>query len=58
MMPAETPSDTALAIVRGGALKRREIYHPYLSIRLMTLLRDWAPEVVESLNRYLYTLPN
>ncbi|XP_078330258.1 hydroxysteroid 11-beta-dehydrogenase 1-like protein [Crassostrea virginica] len=58
MLPAETPSDTALAIVRGGALRRREIYHPYLSIRLMTLLRDWAPEMVESMNRYLYTLPN
>lgn len=57
MLPAETPSDTALAIIRGGAMRQREIFHPYLSIRLMTLLRDWMPNVVEYINRSVFTVP-
>lgn len=57
MLPAETPSDTALAIIRGGAMRQREIFHPYLSIRLMTLFRDWMPNVVEYINRSMFTVP-
>lgn len=57
MLPAETPRDTALAIIRGGAMRRREIFHPYLSIRLMTLFRDWMPNVVEYINRSMFTVP-
>ncbi|XP_061190976.1 hydroxysteroid 11-beta-dehydrogenase 1-like protein [Saccostrea echinata] len=56
-LPAETPSDTALAIIKGGARRQREIYHPYLSMRVMTFLRDWLPNVVEYINRSMFTVP-
>ncbi|XP_056003922.1 hydroxysteroid 11-beta-dehydrogenase 1-like protein [Ostrea edulis] len=57
MLPAETPSDTALAIIRGGAKRQREIFHPYLSLKIMTLLRDWIPNIVEFINRSMFTVP-
>ncbi|XP_048251066.1 hydroxysteroid 11-beta-dehydrogenase 1-like protein isoform X1 [Haliotis rufescens] len=54
MKPA-TPTDTALAIVKGGQRRVREIYYPYLDVRIPYLLRDWLPNAIESVTRYIST---
>ena len=50
-----SPVDTALAIVKGGARRSREMYYPYMEVRLPYLLRDWLPEVIEAVTRYMNT---
>ena len=37
----EDAGDAALAIIKGGASRNREIYYPYFPIRPMVLLKDW-----------------
>lgn len=49
------PSDAAYAIIRGGALRAREIYFPYMETRILTMLRDWLPRTVDYINRFVYT---
>ncbi|XP_076439049.1 hydroxysteroid 11-beta-dehydrogenase 1-like protein [Babylonia areolata] len=51
MTPAD-PADVALAVVRGGALRQREVFVPYLVTKPLCLLRDWCPELVDILLRY------
>ena len=52
------PSDeAALAIIKGGALRQREMYFPYLEAKLSILARDWFPESLEAFIRYLYAKP-
>ena len=51
------PEDAALAIVKGGATRQREIYFPYLEARLSTLARDWAIVPLEAFLRYLWARP-
>ena len=52
------PSDeAALAIIKGGALRMREIYFPYMEAKLSILARDWVPESLEAFIRYLYAKP-
>lgn len=52
---AAEPPDAAYAIVRGGALRAREIYFPYMETRILTMLRDWLPRTVDYVNRLMYT---
>ena len=51
------PQDAALAIVRGGATRQREVFFPYLEARLSTLARDWATAPLEAFLRYLWARP-
>ncbi|VDI38219.1 chromatin assembly factor 1 subunit B [Mytilus galloprovincialis] len=52
---AAEPPDAAYAIIRGGALRAREIYFPYMETRVLTLLRDLLPRTVDYINRWVYT---
>lgn len=52
---AAEPPDAAYAIIRGGALRAREIYFPYMETRVLTMLRDWLPKTVDYINRFVYT---
>ena len=51
------PGDTAMAIIRGGALRQREVYFPYFSAKIVTLLRDTAPQALEALHRVINGKP-
>ncbi|XP_052787866.1 hydroxysteroid 11-beta-dehydrogenase 1-like protein [Mya arenaria] len=53
---AESPSDTALAIIKAGARRVRQMYYPLIPVYPMTLFRDWFPETCEYFNRIVYTL--
>ncbi|XP_045180991.2 hydroxysteroid 11-beta-dehydrogenase 1-like protein [Mercenaria mercenaria] len=54
VIKAESPSDTALAIVKQGALRVRQMYYPP-STYWYYLSRDWFPELVDWSFRYLYS---
>lgn len=54
--PAD-PADAAMAVIKGGALRHREVFFPYLSAKPICLLRDWMPELVDFIVRYTNT-PN
>lgn len=49
-----SPSDTALAILRGAALRVRQVYFPSTAYPIV-ILRDWFPESVDWLNRLVTT---
>ncbi|NXU48769.1 DHI1 dehydrogenase, partial [Turnix velox] len=49
-------AECALEILKGGALRRRELYYRYGSTRLPLLLRDWAAELLDYLVRSRYRL--
>ncbi|NXH12520.1 DHI1 dehydrogenase, partial [Bucco capensis] len=46
--------ECALEIVRGAALRRRELYYRHSATRLPLLLRDWAPQLLDYLVRSRY----
>ncbi|XP_072700681.1 11-beta-hydroxysteroid dehydrogenase 1-like [Ciconia boyciana] len=48
--------ECALEILKGAALRRRELYYRYGSTRLPLLLRDWAAELLDYLVRSRYRL--
>ena len=50
-----SPTDCALAIIKGGTLKQREVYFPYIEALSVTMLRDWIPSVFEAVSRHLYS---
>jgi hypothetical protein len=54
--PAQ-PSDAALAIIKGGAARAREIYFPYAEGKLVSLFRDWFPELLDWIQGNLYQKP-
>ncbi|XP_005987758.1 11-beta-hydroxysteroid dehydrogenase 1 [Latimeria chalumnae] len=46
----QTPApkeECALEIIKGAALRKREIYYEYALAKFLTLLRTWAPEFVD-----------
>ena len=53
---AASPSDTALAIIKGGTLRHRQVFYPYMQIMPFIMMRDWLPELVDFINRFVYTL--
>lgn len=55
VQPAK-PEDAAMAIIKGGAQRAREIHFPYMGTRLVTLFRDFFPDTIESINRFFYRL--
>ncbi|XP_034978555.1 11-beta-hydroxysteroid dehydrogenase 1 [Zootoca vivipara] len=44
---AAPKEECALEIIKGGALRQREIYYEYLSTRIPLLIRDWAPNLLD-----------
>ena len=51
LKPAD-PADVALAVIRGGALRHREVFYPYASTKPISMLRDWFPELVDWVIRH------
>lgn len=51
---AAKPSDTAQAIVEGGATRQKEVFYPYYEAKT-TMLRDLIPETYAAINRYMYS---
>ncbi|XP_040277786.1 corticosteroid 11-beta-dehydrogenase isozyme 1 [Bufo bufo] len=47
--PAGPKEDCALEIIKGGALRQREVYFQYHATKIPMLLRDWAPHFLEYL---------
>ncbi|XP_040193451.1 corticosteroid 11-beta-dehydrogenase isozyme 1 [Rana temporaria] len=47
--PAAPKEECAYEIIKGGALRQREVYYQYATIKIPMLLRDWAPEFLEYL---------
>ncbi|XP_073471862.1 11-beta-hydroxysteroid dehydrogenase 1 [Aquarana catesbeiana] len=47
--PAAPKEECAYEIIKGGALRQREVYYQYGATKIPLLLRDWAPEFLEYL---------
>uniref|UniRef100_A0A672UHF3 11-beta-hydroxysteroid dehydrogenase 1 n=1 Tax=Strigops habroptila TaxID=2489341 RepID=A0A672UHF3_STRHB len=56
LVPPAPRTECALEILKGGALRRRELYYRYGSTRLPLLLRDCAAELLDRLVRSRYRL--
>lgn len=56
--PPAPKGECALEIIKGGALRHREVYYDYKFTKYVLLLRDWAPEFIDSLIRKNYNLDN
>lgn len=57
----DTPApkeECALEIIKSGALRRRELHYPARVVGSTLLLRDMAPEFLDSLIRSNYKLEN
>jgi len=54
MKPARA-TDVALDIVRGGALRHREVKTPYMEVQLLLLLNKFAPSVNEAMTAMFFT---
>ena len=52
MTPAN-PSDTALAIVKGGAQRWQRLHYPYMETKPNEMLCNIFPEAIASMNRYM-----
>ncbi|KAJ7331753.1 hypothetical protein JRQ81_013933 [Phrynocephalus forsythii] len=52
--PAAPKEECALEIIKGGALRQREIYYEYKSTKFPLLIRDWAPDLLDYLIRKSY----
>ncbi|XP_069489381.1 11-beta-hydroxysteroid dehydrogenase 1-like [Ambystoma mexicanum] len=48
--------ECALAIIKGGALRQREVYFQYWFTKIPLLLRDWAPDFLDSMIRKDYNM--
>ncbi|NXX61052.1 DHI1 dehydrogenase, partial [Scopus umbretta] len=50
--------ECALEIIKSGALRRRELYYPSWAVGSLVLLRDIAPNFLDSLMRNTYEVEN
>uniref|UniRef100_A0A0B8RZ77 11-beta-hydroxysteroid dehydrogenase 1 n=1 Tax=Philothamnus irregularis TaxID=1899461 RepID=A0A0B8RZ77_9SAUR len=50
--------ECALEIIKGGILRQREIYYKYMFTKIPTLLRDWAPELMDYVIRKSFNVDN
>lgn len=48
--------ECALEIIKGGALRQREVYYEYTSTKIPLLIRDWAPGLLDYLIRKNYNV--
>ncbi|KAL4235523.1 hypothetical protein ACF0H5_003920 [Mactra antiquata] len=51
-----SPRDTALAVMKGGALRVREVFYPE-SVYYQLLFRDWCPEILDYFIRWMTSMP-
>ncbi|XP_039390849.1 corticosteroid 11-beta-dehydrogenase isozyme 1-like isoform X2 [Mauremys reevesii] len=56
--PGAPKEECALEIIKSGALRKRELYYPYTAVRIPLLIRDWAPEFLDSLTRNSLNVEN
>ncbi|NP_001079807.1 hydroxysteroid (11-beta) dehydrogenase 1 L homeolog [Xenopus laevis] len=56
--PAAPKEECALEIIKGGSLRKREVYYQYHATKIPLLLRDWAPELLQSLLLKNYNMDN
>lgn len=57
----DTPApkeECALEIIKSGALRRRELHYPSQAVGSLLLLRDIAPDFLDSLIRSNYKVEN
>ncbi|XP_042321697.1 corticosteroid 11-beta-dehydrogenase isozyme 1 [Sceloporus undulatus] len=54
--PAAPKEECALEIIKGGALRQREVYYEYKSTKIPLLIRDWAPDLLDYLIRRSYNM--
>lgn len=45
--PAAPKEECALEIIKGGALRQREVYYKYSTVKIPVLFRDWVPDLVD-----------
>lgn len=45
--PAAPKEECALEIIKGGALRQREIYYKYSAVKIPILFRDWVPDLLD-----------
>ncbi|XP_066482429.1 11-beta-hydroxysteroid dehydrogenase 1 isoform X2 [Tiliqua scincoides] len=48
--------ECAFEIIKGGALRQREVYYEYTSTKIPLLIRDWAPGLLDYLIRRKYNV--
>ncbi|XP_040391935.1 corticosteroid 11-beta-dehydrogenase isozyme 1-like isoform X1 [Cygnus olor] len=54
LMSPAPKEECALEIIKGGALRQREVYYKYALTKIPLLLRDWAAELLDYLVRQHY----
>nr|XP_060628811.1 11-beta-hydroxysteroid dehydrogenase 1 isoform X1 [Anolis sagrei ordinatus] len=54
--PAAPKEECALEIIKGGALRQREVYYEYTSTKIPLLIRDWVPDLLDYLIRSSYNM--
>ncbi|XP_015285060.1 PREDICTED: corticosteroid 11-beta-dehydrogenase isozyme 1 [Gekko japonicus] len=45
--PAAPKEECALEIIKGGALRQREVYYKYSTVKIPVLFRDWVPDLLD-----------
>ncbi|NWI14763.1 DHI1 dehydrogenase, partial [Crypturellus soui] len=58
LMSPAPKEECALEIIKGGALRQREVYYRYTSTKIPLLLRDWAADLLDYLIRKHYNMEN
>ncbi|KAL5019517.1 hypothetical protein ScPMuIL_002409 [Solemya velum] len=53
--PPAQPEEAALAIVKGGVQRFREVFFPYFQTKPVALLRDWIPGILDAFNAFIYS---
>ena len=53
-MTPSSPSDAALAIVKGGAQRWQRLYFPYLETKPMEILYNIIPQTLNNMNRRMW----
>ncbi|XP_062975567.1 11-beta-hydroxysteroid dehydrogenase 1 isoform X2 [Elgaria multicarinata webbii] len=54
--PAAPKEECALEIIKGAALRQREVYYEYTSARIPLFIREWAPDLLDYLIRSQYNV--
>uniref|UniRef100_A0A8B9PYL3 11-beta-hydroxysteroid dehydrogenase 1 n=1 Tax=Apteryx owenii TaxID=8824 RepID=A0A8B9PYL3_APTOW len=58
LMSPAPKEECALEIIKGGALRQREVYYKYASTKIPLLIRDWAADFLDYLVRKCYSVEN
>lgn len=55
-IPMARAEDTALAIIKGGAVRAREVFYPYLPVRISSMINNLAPGLLEKFMQLVYQM--